>query len=88
MKTKNKENIQKSRYKLSSVATFYDLKEIPFEPTGEASSKYTYVPPEEFSIIEDKLKEVVSEKKLYLLLLKAPQGGARASVLENEDYNI
>lgn len=78
MAKKRKDSPKKN--KPTSKAKFYDLREIPFEPTGAASSKYSYVPPEEFSIIEDKIKEVVSEKKLYMLLLKAPQGGGKTSM--------
>lgn len=67
---------------LSSEAKFYHLKEIPFEPTGAAATKYPYVPPEEFAVIEEKIKEVMSERKLYMLLLKAPQGGGKTSTAE------
>jgi len=62
-----------------SAAGFYNLTEIPFEPTGAATDKYPYVPPKKFSIIEDKIEEVVKEKKLYVVLFRAPQGGGKTA---------
>jgi len=65
-----------------SMGEFYGLREIPFEPTGTGGSKYGYVPPENFSIVETALEEVVNEKKLYVLLVKSPQGGGKSSMVE------
>ena len=64
------------------MGEFYGLREIPFEPTGTGGSKYGYVPPENFSIVETALEEVVNEKKLYVLLVKSPQGGGKSSMVE------
>ncbi len=63
----------------SSTAQFYGLNEFPFEPTGAASDKYPYVPPKRFDIIESKIEEVVREKKLYVILFRAPQGGGKTA---------
>ncbi len=63
----------------TSVAHFYNLAEIPFEPTGAATEKYPYVAPKKFSVIEEKMDEVVNEKKLYVVLLRAPQGGGKTA---------
>lgn len=62
-----------------SEAKFYGLREIPFEPTGIATGKYPYVAPDSFDLIEERIKEVISEKKLYVLLLRAPQGGGKSA---------
>lgn len=66
----------------SSAAHFYGLNEIPFEPTGAAAGKYSYVPPREFSVVEDIIRDIVSEKKLYVMLLKAPQGGGKTATTD------
>lgn len=65
--------------KTRSAAEFYGLTEIPFEPTGAAAGKYPYVAPDDFVLIEEKISEVVAEKKLYVILLKAPQGGGKTA---------
>jgi hypothetical protein len=63
----------------SSDAEFYKLSEIPFEPTGAATDKYSYVAPKKFSIIEEKIDETARERKLYFVLLRAPQGGGKTA---------
>ncbi len=65
--------------KESSEALFYNLSEIPFEPTGAATEKYKYVAPKKFNNIEDTIEEVVREKKLYVILFRAPQGGGKTA---------
>jgi len=63
----------------TSAAEFYKLSEIPFEPTGAAVAKYPYVAPKKFSIVEEKIDDVAREKKLYVVLLRAPQGGGKTA---------
>jgi hypothetical protein len=63
----------------TSEAIFYNLREIPFEPTGAATEKYPYVAPKKFNVIEQMMDEVVSEKKLYVVLFRAPQGGGKTA---------
>jgi hypothetical protein len=71
--------MSKRRSVTRSAALFYGLKEIPFEPTGAAAGKYPYVAPREFDAVEERIREVVNERKLYVMLLKAPQGGGKTA---------
>ena len=63
----------------TSAAEFYKLSEVPFEPTGAATEKYPYVAPKKFGIVEEKIDEAAREKKLYFVLLRAPQGGGKTA---------
>jgi hypothetical protein len=65
----------------SSDAEFYGLSEIPFEPTAASTDKYPYVAPQKFSLIEDKIHEIVKENKIYVVLLRSPQGGGKSSTV-------
>ena len=63
----------------SSAAKFYGLTEIPFEPTGAAVEKYPYVAPLKFDRIEEVIGDVTRERKLYVVLLRSPQGGGKTA---------
>jgi hypothetical protein len=65
-----------------TTAKFYRLKENPFEPTGAAAGKYPFVPPANFSILEQKIMEAGTEKKLYTLLVNSPHGAGKSTTME------
>ncbi len=65
-----------------TVTQFYGLKENPFEPTGAAAGKYPFVPPANFRVLEDKIRQVVVERKLYVLLVSSPHGAGKSTVAD------
>jgi len=65
-----------------TTAKFYGLKENPFEPTGAAAGKYPFVPPANFSILEQKIMEAGTERKLYTLLVNSPHGAGKSTTME------
>lgn len=65
-----------------TIAKVYGLKENPFEPTGAAVSKYPFVPPENFPILEQKIEEAGIEKKFYALLVNSPHGAGKSTTME------
>lgn len=65
-----------------TIAEVYGLKENPFEPTGAAVGKYPFVPPANFPILEQKIQEAGTEKKLYALLVNSPHGAGKSTTME------
>jgi hypothetical protein len=66
-----------------TIAKVYGLSENPFEPTGAATaSKYPFVEPENFGILEQKIKEAGIEKKFYPLLVNSPHGAGKTTTME------
>ena len=65
-----------------SSADVYGLKENPFEPTGAGVGKYPFVPPANFPMLEQKIVEAGTEKKLYALLVNSPHGAGKSTTME------
>ena len=65
-----------------TTAKFYGLKENPFEPTGAAAGKYPFVPPANFPLLEQKIIEAGTERKLYTLLVNSPHGAGKSTTME------
>jgi len=64
-----------------SAGKYYNLKEIPFEPTGAAEIKYGYEPPKNFDLLEENLKNTIREQKLHVILLNSPLGGGKSATI-------